>query len=176
MTAEQINWFIAQLQDAATAGRHVCLFMHSVPTYYNAESLIQIWIDKKQVNTTESVARYLTFLLDIVDAFIGGTSFNVTYDDNTYTGSFSAAGKFVAWFAGHTHHDMLGRVNERPKQWAINVCRPNNASGYADNSDSPLITWNYVTIDTSVRSLTIYRVGQQQTVFGVKRDVVRVFY
>ncbi len=178
MTSEQVEWFIGQLQAAATEGRTVCVFIHNVPTYYDPDTLLYNWKDRKQVNTTESVSRNLTFLLDIVDAFIAGTSYE--YGGTTY--NFSAVGKFVAWFAGHTHYDMLGRVNGHPNQWAVNVCRPNNAGGSADNSDNPMITWNYVTIDVNlnssnpVQSLCIYRVGQQQTVFGVKRDVVRVFY
>lgn len=178
MTSEQVVWFIQELQDAATNGKTVVLFAHTVPTYYDTDTTIDKWADRKNVNKTESVSRNLTYLLDIVDAFIAGTSYE--YSGTTY--NFSAVGKFVAWFAGHTHYDMLGRVNGHPNQWAVNVCRPNNAGGSADNADDPMITWNYVTIDvnltssTSVRSLSIYRVGQQQTVFGVKRDVVRVFY
>lgn len=174
MSSEQVVWFIGQLQDAATSGRHVCLFMHTVPTYYDKDSLdfFQNWRDKKQVNTTQSVSRNLEYLLDIMDAFIDGTSYE--YGGTTY--NFSAVGKFVAWFAGHTHCDMIGRVYEHPNQWAVNVCRPTNTGGDAYTGKTPGITWNFVTIDADIRSLSIYRVGQQQTVFGVKRDVVRVFY
>ena len=173
MSSEQVVWFIGQLQDAATSGRHVCLFMHTVPTYYDKDSLdfFQNWRDKKQVNTTQSVSRNLEYLLNIVDAFIDGTSYE--YGGTTYN---FTAGKFIAWFAGHTHCDMIGRVYEHPNQWAINVCRPTNTGGDAYSGNTPGITWNYVTIDAGIRSLAIYRVGQQQTVFGVKRDVVRVFY
>lgn len=177
MTSEQIVWFLQQLQDAATNGRNVCIFIHEVPAIYDGASIISEWCDKKQVNVNESTlantnGNLSSTLLDIVDAFIEGTSY--TYNDVPY--NFSAVGKFVAWFAGHTHYDMVGRVNGHPNQLAVNVCRPNNANATADNSVSPLITWNYVTIDPAYRALTIYRVGQQQTVFGVKRDVVRVFY
>ena len=174
MSSEQVVWFIGQLQDAATSGRHVCLFMHTIPTYYDKDSLdfFQNWRDKKQMNTTLDVSRNLEYLLEIVDAFIDGTSYE--YSGTTY--NFSAVGKFVAWFAGHTHYDMIGRVYEHPNQWAVNVCRPTNTQGTAYRGKTPGITWNYVTIDADIRSLAIYRVGQQQTVFGVKRDVVRVFY
>lgn len=178
MSQEQIEWFVAQLQGAKTNSYHVCVFIHTLPSSANEGTWIDDFCDYRGV--WRSVNSALTFLPQIIDAFIDGTSFSFTYRDHPYSGSFSGAGHFVAWFCGHTHYDIAGWMDEHPNQFMINVCRP-----YAETYEAHMssydgdrlgVHWNYVTVDTFLRSLSVYRVGQQDTIHATKRKSFRIIY
>ena len=178
MSQEQIEWFVAKLQEAKTNSYHVCVFIHTLPSSANEGTWIDDFCDYRGV--WRSVNSALTFLPQIIDAFIDGTSFSFTYRDHTYSGSFSGAGHFVAWFCGHTHYDIAGWMDEHPNQFMINVCRP-----YAETYEAHMssydgdrlgVHWNYVTVDTFLKSLSVYRVGQQDTIHATKRKSFRIIY
>ena len=178
MSGTQINWLVSELQAAATGGLHVCIFIHAIPVVYEEGSLIDGFRDKSNV-TSASTCSNLKFLCDIVDAFIKGTTVAFTYLNVDYEFTFTGTGSFVAWFAGHTHIDMIGRLKGYTRQWGINVCRPNssdtgnNAETYQENIYA---SYNFVTIDTASNRLGIYRIGGQDTVYATKRKSVRIFY
>lgn len=187
MSQEQIEWFVTQLQDAAANGLHVCVFIHALPTRekpYVFASVVDNFLDTNyagmNVNGLSTTTCYrLSFLLDIVDAFINGSSVEFTYNSYEYSFTFATAGHFVAWFAGHTHCDCAGWLTDHENQFAINVCRPTKDSGNSlgtYDGDRLGVHFNYVTIDKGMMSLSVYRVGQQSTVYATERKSFRIIY
>lgn len=177
MTQTQINWFVSELADAISKNYHVCAFIHTLPFKVDDEKNIANFTD--YIGGGMAVESTLTFLADIVDAFIEGGSFNFTYNGNNYTGSFSAKGHFVSWFCGHTHWDIAGKMYNHNNQFMINVCRPFAESYKYQSSydgDRLGIHWNYVTVDTGTKRLSIYRVGQQDTIYATKRKGFSIIY
>ena len=165
MTSEQVNWFIGELQDALTNSLHVVVFLHVAPAYIEEEN--DEWFDAQPQRAND-----INFLCDIVDAFINGTSFNVTHNGSTFTGTFATSGKFCGWFNGHTHYDSVGTLDAHPKQHNVSIARPVknkdlNDGTYRENELG--ITLNYVTIDTNDRKVSVYRVGNQSTWQGTER-------
>lgn len=175
MSREQINWFIEQLKDATTRGLHVCLFIHIVPCNVDRNSVIDSFSDYHSLG---SLAYNLTFLADVVDAWIEGREYNFSYDGNDYNATFTGKGVFVSWFFGHTHWDECGYMEGHPKQFMCCVCRP--VGGYTGfgsyDGDKLGVHWNYYTIDPFMRSLSVYRVGQQSTVYATQRKSFRIIY
>lgn len=186
MSQTQIEWFASQLQDAITNNLHVCVFIHALPSNSPkaySKPLYEFFDDNFRGFVSGAVNNKccyrLSFLLDIVDAFINGESVTFTYSEHEYTFTFATAGHFVAWFAGHLHYDAAGWLTGHENQFAINVCRPTANSGeYLGTYDGDKlgVHFNYVTIDKGLRSLSVYRVGQQDTVYATQRKSFRIQY
>lgn len=180
MSAEQINWFIAQLQDAIANDYHVCLFIHRVPAWLVDGNTIPQFIDCKDYD--DWAPFNYAFLLDIVQGFIDGESGSVIHEGNTYNYSFSSKGNFVAWFAGHTHYDACGYPKDYPKQLAVHVTQPFTNGfvwdGTAANASAKKlgIHYNYVTIDTIRRRLSILRIGDNFSKYGEMKEGFSLFY
>lgn len=171
MSQTQINWFISELQDAKANGYHVCVFIHILAEGMDRDKAIVSFTDYPK----EDIVENLTFLHEIVDAFINGGTVEFTYDGNAYSATFSAGGHFVSWFCGHTHWDSVGWIKNYPDQFAVVITRPNARQMYYGGVGGS-IRFNFVTIDTAQKSMAIYRVGEQSTVWGVDRKSFRIFY
>ena len=175
MSETQIRWFVSELQDAITNNYHVCVFIHAIPCPPDKHLRINDFCDK--ISGDSSL--FITFLPQIIDAFITGSTIEFTYDGVSYSFTFASAGHFIAWFGGHTHYDMAGWMKDHTNQFMINVCQPfkNNATyfGVYDN-DKLGVHFNYVTIDTSINHLSLFRVGQQKTIFATERKSFSVVY
>ena len=176
MSNEQILWFITQLEDAAANGLHVCLFIHIVPCQIDSDRVIDNFSDYNALGSV--IASNLTFLADIVDSWIDGTSISFEYKGMDYNHTFSAKGHFVSWFFGHLHWDECGWMKDHPNQFMVGVCKPvDGYTGFGSYDGDKLgVHFNYYTIDTFMNSLAVYRVGQQDTVYATERKSFRIRY
>lgn len=175
MSMTQINWFAAQLQSAITNNLHVAVFIHTPPTNISRFKREHHFSD----TLTLSYARNLSFLASMIDAFISGNTTTFTYNGNEYSFTFAQAGHFVAWFCGHEHGDVCGWLDGHENQFVCVVCRPYADTGKYSGSydeDKLGVHWNYCTIDTDRKSLSIYRIGQQTTVYGTERVSFKILY
>lgn len=180
----QIRWFINQLNDATTKMLHVIIFVHSqpgrvmtgaVPNWCDFQGhpysdggnepfkkLVQAWIEK-----------------DWTSGSTNG-SYNFEYDGVTYNGRFVynastvSMPRFVGWFCGHTHYDSVGWLEGYPMQMVVAVtvpnARPNNSYCGLLNPDlKPTI--NYVCIDGHRQTCTVMKMGCQDNIDGIARDI-----
>lgn len=175
MSQTQINWFAAQLQDAITNSLHVAVFIHTPPANVSRFNRELHFSDTLEL----SYASNLSFLASMIDAFISGNTSVFSYDGNDYTFTFTQAGHFVAWFCGHEHGDVCGWMDGHENQFICVVCRPFADTGKWSGSydgDKLGIHWNFCTIDTDRKSLSVYRMGQQTTVYGTERISFKILY
>lgn len=176
MSNEQILWFIEQLEYAKANNLHICLFMHVVPCQIDSERVISDFSDYN--NCGSPIASNLPFLADIIDAWIEGTNVSFNYKSVDYNHTFNGKGHFVSWFFGHLHWDECGWMQDHPNQFMCGVCRP--VAGYTGfgsyDGDKLGVHFNFYTIDTFLNSLSVYRVGQQDTVYATKRKSFRIRY
>ena len=173
MSATQINWFLAQLDDAITNAYHVCIFLHQPLTA--TVSPVNSFFDHSLV--TAPVAN-LKWILDTVKAFQDGTSVEFDHNGNSFTHTFSGHGVFVAYFSGHTHWDEVGWCKDY-NQFNVTINRFLTVGEQYDmtyRAEKLGIVGNYVAIDTSARRLSVVRVGNNNTICGIKRDVFTVLY
>ena len=175
MSQTQIEWFISQLQAAKASNYHVCVFVHLLADKIDIDRCVVPFTD----NVPSSVGlSQLTFLHQLVDGFINGGTVTFTHNSQSYSTTFTAGGNFVAWFYGHAHWDMAGWLKNYPKQFGVCVLRPNRRGMYCGSYDGDKlgVHFNFVSVDTAHRSISVYRVGQQKTVYGVDRKNFRIFY
>lgn len=174
MSKEQVEWFIAELTNAKTNGEVVAIFLHT--PFPSQSNLVIRHFDEcaNTVGRSNGNSGY-PFLLSLVDAFIDGKSYNITYDGNTYSGTFPNArelsGMFAGWFTGHEHQDTVGRVLGHEKQMQtsiISVLSSAQAHSTVKNHNGKVC--NFVMITPAARTVTIYRLGEQET-YGEKRDI-----
>ena len=180
MSDEQIRWFAAQLQDAITRSLHVVVFLHEKPSdidrFKNIPDFYDIAGSEKFVD--------IPFLTDMVDAFMDGATCAFTYRGVDYSFAFTGNGHFIAWLNGHTHADVCGWLVGHERQFSSTVCRPYKEQGtspaaiYGGSYDGDRlgIHFNYCTIDTMRKTFSVYRVGQQTTVFGTSRVSFTIKY
>lgn len=175
MSSEQIQWFIEELQAARTASLHVCIFIHVLGSSIDPSKTINEFTDNCETGQGTSE---LSFLHDIVDKFMTGGTGTWTYRNNTYTATFQSGGHLISWFCGHAHMDSAGWIKNYPNQFAVVVTRPNSQSlgGGMYEGDGLGVHWNFVAIDTNWKYLSIYRVGNQKTVWGINRRSFRIQY
>lgn len=179
MSQTQIEWFISELQAARTNNYHVCIFIHILPEEMDGERLVVPFTDRPKKKSNDA-AGDLSFLHDLVDGFINGGVIEFTYDNIDYNATFSEGGHLVSWFCGHTHWDSVGWLKNYPDQFAVIITRPNASQmyygGVGAGKDGETTKFNFVTIDTKQNSLSVYRIGQQKTIWGVDRKSFRIFY
>ncbi|MCQ2231404.1 MAG: metallophosphoesterase [Paludibacteraceae bacterium] len=179
MSKGQIDWFIAQLEDAASKNLHVVCVAHHSPdeskyTYKNMKNCeyVKSWTDGNG-----SSVKALSILSSLVESFKGASSYNLTYDGNTFSGTFSNAGHFVCWLGGHGHLDFLGWLTNYPEQIYYDSTRPG-----IGGSNTHLVegkTYSsvcYITVDTNVQKVTFMKVGSDRDYFGTKRDIITLDY
>ena len=178
MSQTQINWFVSELQSAKTNDYHVCIFIHTLPYNVDVDKRICDFCDVLN-NDGLGINSDLTFLPSIIDGFINGGNVSFDYNGNSYSFTFTSGGHFVSWFCGHTHYDMAGWMQGHTDQFMINVCRPfADTSDYLGTYDGDKlgVHFNFVTVDTNVKSLSVYRVGQQKTIFATDRKSFSIIY
>ena len=178
MSSTQINWLFTQLQDAIDNKLAVLIFMHHRPCAVDGKA--ERWFDNTLANERGyDNGTQLKFIADIIDAFKKVSSVTFTHGGVEYTRAFSkpngvVRGLFVGYFTGHTHYDCVGYLADYPNQLNVSVARydGNTAAAscinrYTDNA----ITFNYCVVDKKCGTITIYRVGCQDTFSGYKRDL-----
>lgn len=178
MSQEQIEWFVSELQAARTSNLHVCIFIHILASGIDKDNRIDDFTDNCETGQGTSAGSGLSFLHDLVDKFMTGGTHTWTYKGNSYTATFQSGGHFVSWFCGHAHLDSVGWVKNYPNQFAIVITKPQNQNlgGGTYEGNGLEVHWNFVVIDTPWRYLSVYRVGQQKTVWGINRRNFRIQY
>ena len=174
MSGTQINWFASELQDALTKGYDVACFIHVSPDLVLLDTAIPHFNDGQVVAATG-----VQFICDIIDAFMNASTASFTADGVDYTFTFATQGHFAGWFCGHAHHDLYGWLENYPKQFSCSVTRPYRNNDVNDGTYRiPLlgVAWNYVTINAHTHTMAIYRMGNQDTIYGVKREAFYVKY
>lgn len=161
MTDEQKIWFIEQLQDAAANDYHVLCFTHVTPDRMPLkDSLVDDSYAQGWINTYGGEVFYeAPVLCNILDAFIAGTHYN--FNGTEYT--FERQGKFVGWFAGHTHYDGYAWSPNHKNQF-INIAK--KTCEY--NSGWHIANCKYISVDYNQKKVTIYNVGNIETRKGRK--------
>ena len=174
---DQIDWFVATLQDSATKGYAVMVCRHSMeygmPTT-NDKAFFQRW------NQWESMFSNVcsgTPIEDIVNAYRNGASLSQTYtfsdtgESITVDASFGTAGSFVAYMNGHHHVDNIGYSKKYPNQLYLSIACGVCVSNYRDgnwDTVSDLIRlagtktedlFNVYVIDTTHKKVKVIRVG-----------------
>ena len=174
MSQAQINWFASELQAAKTSGYDVAAFIHVSPDYIDPERKIDAFTDAQVAKGTG-----VAFLADMVDGFINGGTVTFTADGISYTFTFTAGGAFAGWFCGHTHYDGYGWLKDHPKQFSCSVARPfknNDATDGTYRQTALGVTWDYVTINANTHTMSVLRMGNQETIYGTKREAFYVKY
>lgn len=184
MSSDQINWFIAELQSAALAGQQVMIFTHQIISPISNIDVKWHDGDKKDSYNNGNFGADGTAIAQLVDAFMRNSTTTVTIGGQSYTytkqGSASEC-PFVGWFVGHTHSDEQGWITAYPNQHVSVTTRAEGKSN--SDYDHTIIPdsqfqdkWNYVKVNPLYRMVTIYRVGNQQTYHGTKRDILTYKY
>ena len=172
MSSAQINWLLGQLDDAILNSYHVCIFAHNALAPINP---IEPFFDHQPV---DSVVQNLKWILDTVNAFQTGGSVTFTHNGTEYTHTFSGHGVFVAYFNGHTHWDAVGWIKDY-NQLNVTCNRAKSAGETYDctyRAEKLGCTYNYVAIDATWRRLSVIRIGNSNTIAGIKRDAFTVTY
>lgn len=192
LRAAQRDWFVRQLQEAATGGYHVMVFIHA--PVGNVGVPVPKWFD----SNGQTVEHVKTMLKGIVKAFMTGGTYS--YDKNQsylrdeynkdYSCTFDTPGTFVGWFCGHSHFDCYGHLMAHDSdedssldfsdQFQCCTGRPYTSTvdtddGFAKPDQSePHV--KYVTVDYEQRKVTVMNVGLQTLKSGGKRDVFTYNY
>lgn len=173
MSSAQINWFLSQLDDAITNSYHVCVFLHQPLTAIDKP--VDSFYDTSLLNAPES---NLKWILDTINAFQNKETVEFTHNGNTFSHTFTGKGVFVAYFNGHTHYDSVGWLKDY-NQFNVTINRFQTSGEAYDmvyRNEKLRITANYVAIDTYARRLSVVRVGNNNTIAGIKRDAFTVIY
>ena len=179
MSNEQINWLFSQLDDAVANDYHVCVFIHIAPDLVDKK--IDKFFDDFNIDSKNVT---FSFITDIINTFKNGGTVSFTHNEEEFTHTFTGNGKFVAYFCGHTHYDCIGYSKKYSDQIIVNVTRPWIATSQkgvdgtlrTSNDNWNNASYNYVTVDTSTRHVTIMKCGIQDTVYGYKRDILSLIY
>ena len=172
MSNGQVDWFLKQLQSAATAGQHVMVFLHVRPDSMDVETL-EDWCDHENLQAlTKSGQGLYTMPINIIDAFQTGGSY--TFNSQVY--SFSGEGIFVGWFVGHAHCDCYGWSKLKENQPIFVTTQPHSVASnqYDQNAGGPHV--NYITVDYAKRKVILFRLGADRTWWNTKRETFYIDY
>ena len=172
MSQTQIEWFLGQLDDAITNTLHVCIFLHQ-PIAPLVDP-VEPFYDGNPLTSAESK---LIWIADVVKAFQTGTSVTFTHESVEYSHTFSGHGVFIAYFNGHIHTDAVGKLSGYD-QYNVTCTRfkSNGEKCMIYRAEKLGICFNYVAIDTARRWLSVIRMGNENTICGIKRDAFNVIY
>lgn len=120
MSAAQFQWLIDTLSGAGTAGMTRILLLSHHPLHWYG---------------------YMPSVLNVLNAYIGGTSGSVTVNGTTISYNFSGknSAQLIGTFHGHTHNFINGKVgdNEIVRMGTPNACFSRNneygSSAYDEN-------------------------------------------
>lgn len=179
----QIDWFIAQLQDALTNNLSVIVVCHSMAEagwpIYNKQGFYQ-----QVVGSMYSAVNSGPIISDIINAFKHKGTLSKTYsftdneDTLTVSASFSGYGNFICYICGHEHVDVVGYSTIYPDQLICMVqggvisstTRTEASAHWQSKYDTPRIentvtadSINVYSIDTVERLVKIVKVGSTIT-------------
>lgn len=125
---EQIDWFIARLQECITNNYYVCICSHQKPVavQMNTTPFCQ---DNVVINSPGNNYDG-NMLLEIINAFKNSSTLNKSYaPKSSYLSllptisvnvTFASKGKFIAWMNGHNHGDYIGYDSIYKNQLILN--------------------------------------------------------
>lgn len=173
MSKGQVEWLISELKAATAANQPVVIFTHC--GYPSNESLaIKGWDDCCTKVGRSNGNSGSAFLLNMIDAFMDGTSYTFSHNGNSFTANFSGNGAFAGWFAGHEHSDSYGRIEGHERQWQCITAATAYRKTVAVKNFNGCCSW--VMITPKERKVTIYRMGEQETTSGFMRDMITYNY
>ncbi len=173
MSKGQVDWLIAELKAATAANQPVVIFTHC--GYPSSGSLaIKGWDDCCTTVGRSNGNSGSAFLLNMIDAFMDGTSYTFNHNGNNFTADFSGNGAFAGWFAGHEHSDSYGRIEGHERQWQCVTAATAYYKDVTIKNFNGCCTW--VMVSPKERKVTIYRMGEQETTSGFKRDMTTYYY
>lgn len=144
----------------------------------------------------EKTLPFATSLQTIIDAYIGRTTFSISYTNDgsmnegsgttvSKTGDFSSAnGEFICWMTGHTHQDRVAFFADTTyKQLCLNITCTASCDFQATfdsisrKGDGVCRdAFNMYVIDRSSKKLYLVRVGSDFTEEGIDRKFVVLSY
>ncbi|MDR1764409.1 MAG: metallophosphoesterase [Dysgonamonadaceae bacterium] len=163
----QADWFVQTLL-STPAGYAVVIFLHISPRASTTPD--PDWVITNS-GTSQSGSQANAVFAAAVQAFIDGTSFNLTGENSiTASGDFTSrgAGLFAGWFFGHGHVDYSGYITAYPNQRVTEV----GAQGTTQTVDNLPRTpdtvcedsFNLCKIDVSNRRVHILKIGADRSV------------
>ena len=203
ITQGQIDFLYSSLL-STPANYGVVIIMH-MPGFYGKTQQSNYSLDPISDNWNDSMLNqwskqfpFIKPIQDIIDAFIGRTTFSISYE-NTATGMNEASGtsvsktgdfssiaasiEFIAWITGHHHKDKIGYYqNTTHRQLHMNcTCtasanRQNASSPLPKDYEEALDTFNAYIIDRANHKVKIVRIGVDLTVDMKKRDYLEASY
>ena len=168
MSAAQFQWLVDTLSSAGTAGMTRILLLSHHPLHWYG---------------------YMPSVLNVLNAYIGGTSGSVTVNGTTISYNFSGknSAQLIGTFHGHTHNFISGKIgdNEIVRMGTPNACFSRNneygSSAYDENfrakygetttygktansaSDTAFVV-NVVDFDSKVIHSVCYGAGYDRTI------------
>ena len=156
------------------------------------------FLNKKPSSQWAHTLVFAQAILDIVDAYIGRTSFDISYtniDDGkmnegsgtsvSKTGNFSnAQGEFVCYMTGHTHQDRVAYfANTTHKQLCVNITCTANCDFQTSGDDLPrkgdgvcANAFNIYAVDMTAKKVQVLRVGSDMNDECISRKMISVDY
>lgn len=138
---------------------------------------------------------FASALLDIVDAYIGRSTFDVSYvnvNDGKMnegsgstvakTGDFSTSkGEFLCWMTGHVHEDRVAYFDTTHKQLCLSVnctasCPRQTVFGDLPREGAASDCFNVYVVNRDSKTLHIIRVGSDFTCTGKERKIASIQY
>lgn len=172
VSANQIDWFIdtaLNFSDKSDKAEWCVVVCSHVTPATGME-----WNDAS-IGSTGTNNPQGSEIMKIAEAFVGGTSKTLSYNDELFGGSatlnrnadFTAQGamKIVGWFSGHSHIDTQKTVNG--VTYITTVCGyPYNIEDSSAMSGQTMETGTYtefgidvLSVDTTSRKATLHRIG-----------------
>lgn len=179
---EEITWLCNTL-NSTPEGYAVFILTHQ-PEAFGPK--IDSWQSRKIANS--NVSETPPILVNIVNAFINRTTINATYEQTvgvsgtiTVEYDFSnSVGLFAAFLNGHMHDDFVGKLS----YFDLNQLNKNcDNIGYQSGSSIGHVyhtynenTINVVSVNTSTKTITVFRIGAKYSADGDYRDVKILSY
>ena len=153
VSVPQLNWF-AQTLAAIPSGYKFIVCSHE-PIHWGSASSIPTYTDKNNVTWDMTTVHWG----EILDAYIGGTSYSITQDGQTISGSFenSHNGVCCGTFHGHTHNFIDGKYGDNE---IMRISTPNACSSrtneYGSTSYGQAVREKYGELDGNGNQVTAY--------------------
>lgn len=185
---QQTDWFISELQKIPQ-GYGVIVCLHDFP--YKNDIIQCIWSQKDAITADgeENCYGNDNMIVDIVDAWINGTSINTVYKaSKNYNGvlvdinvvcNFAERGngEFISYFSGHRHQDIIAECAKYKNQKIIyfpatavddwqNFCSDLPREKKTKSEDALTV----VSINSKDREIRLVRVGSSITCQLLKRE------
>lgn len=196
---DQLEWFVDTLENTPE-GYGVVVVVHSPEDKIVCPEELQTFYQKERVVSYQENGFYVGDrpIMNIVDAFISGTSGTESYTDNgtsvsvTYDFTSLATGvEFICYMCGHRHEDWVGYYDHSTNmQLSLGIVTGNALNSMFDNTawnnqsdlgrndgrGIPQDAVNIYAIDRDAGKIRVVRVGADFTTSLERRDVLVIPY